>query len=280
MDEFYRQSIMAIGWDELGDFSKYESRSSVITALKQAHDNNNSYMNISLAIWQFVQDVEVGDIIFAKRGKWALIGRGIVESGYIFDSTRNEYKNTRKVRWTHKGEWEHPGNAHVKTLTDVTPYTEYVEKIETLILGDSAELEIDDAPESLYPVYSEADFLNEVYISRAKYDTLRGLVLRKKNVILQGAPGVGKTFVAQRLAFAIMGEKDTSRVKRIQFHQSYSYEDFIMGYRPDAVGFRLVEGPFYKFCKHAEKDEERPYFFIIDEINRVILARSLVNYWC
>jgi 5-methylcytosine-specific restriction endonuclease McrBC GTP-binding regulatory subunit McrB len=102
---------------------------------------------------------------------------------------------------------------------------------------------------------------------------MKGLLLRKKNLILQGAPGVGKTFAAERLAFSIMGEKDTSRVKVIQFHQSYSYEDFIMGWRPDGSNYVLSEGPFYKFCKLANDDDERPYFFIIDEINRGNLSK-------
>ena len=110
-------------------------------------------------------------------------------------------------------------------------------------------------------------------MSEEIFTKLKGLLLRKKNVILQGAPGVGKTYAAQRLAFAIMGFKDISRVKVVQFHQSYSYEDFIMGFRPDGNGFKLMEGPFYKFCKEAENDNERPYFFIIDEINRGNLSK-------
>lgn len=121
--------------------------------------------------------------------------------------------------------------------------------------------------------YTESDFLTEVYISAEQYATLKGLLHRKKNLILQGAPGVGKTFAARRLAFSIMGEKDTSRVKTVQFHQSSSYEDFVMGYRPDGQGFRLVHGPFYEFCKRAKEDEERDYFFIIDEINRGNLSK-------
>ncbi|MDR3158616.1 MAG: AAA family ATPase [Zoogloeaceae bacterium] len=127
--------------------------------------------------------------------------------------------------------------------------------------------------ETTCPAYSEADFLNEVYSGAEYYATLKGLLLRKKNVILQGSPGVGKTFSAQRLAFSMMGEKDTSRVEIVQFHQSYSYEDFIMGYRPDGSGFRLAERPFYRFCKIAESDDERSYFFIIDEINRGNLSK-------
>jgi len=162
----------------------------------------------------------------------------------------------------------------MKTLTDITPFTEYVEKLESLVLDEFDLPGNDNEQEIQYPDYSESDFLSEVYISPERYTTLTRLLKRKKNVILQGAPGVGKTFAAQRLAFSIMGEKDTSRVKIVQFHQSYSYEDFMMGYRPNENGgFTRAEGPFYKFCKIAEDDDERPYYFVIDEINRGNLSK-------
>ena len=95
----------------------------------------------------------------------------------------------------------------------------------------------------------------------------------KKNIILQGAPGVGKTFTAKRLAYSIIGAKNPDRVQMIQFHQSYSYEDFIEGYRPTENGFTIKKGSFYKFCKIAEEDDENDYFFIIDEINRGNLSK-------
>lgn len=118
--------------------------------------------------------------------------------------------------------------------------------------------------------YGKEDFLKEVYINDKEYDKLKNLILDKKNIILQGSAGVGKSYAAKRLAYSIIGEKDNERVKMIQFHQSYSYEDFIMGYRPNENGFELKEGVFYKFCKEAEIDEnkENKYFLIIDEINR------------
>lgn len=115
--------------------------------------------------------------------------------------------------------------------------------------------------------YGKEDFLKEVYITEKEYDKLKNLILDKKNIILQGSAGVGKSYAAKRLAYSIIGEKDNERVKMIQFHQSYSYEDFIIGYRPNENGFELKEGVFYKFCKKAEKDG-RDYFLIIDEINR------------
>lgn len=118
--------------------------------------------------------------------------------------------------------------------------------------------------------YTKKNFLQEVYITEKEYDKLEKLIKDKKNIILQGSAGVGKSYAAKRLAYSIIGEKDNERVKMIQFHQSYSYEDFIMGYRPTESGFELKEGVFYKFCKEAEMDEnkENKYFLIIDEINR------------
>lgn len=116
--------------------------------------------------------------------------------------------------------------------------------------------------------YTREMFLKQVYMTAENYDTLIALLKNKKNLILQGAPGVGKTFTAKRLAYSIMGMKDDSRVEFIQFHQNYSYEDFIMGYKPVDDGFKLTNGIFYEFCRRAEKDPEHDYFFIIDEINR------------
>lgn len=121
--------------------------------------------------------------------------------------------------------------------------------------------------------YSSEKFLNEVFMGAKDYAKLKKLLERKKNVILQGAPGVGKTHSAKRLAYSIMGQKDEDRIKIIQFHQNYSYEDFIMGYRPDGDTFTLTTGVFYDFCKKAARDPERDYFFIIDEINRGNLSK-------
>ncbi|WP_418597421.1 AAA family ATPase [Phascolarctobacterium succinatutens] len=133
--------------------------------------------------------------------------------------------------------------------------------------------DVDDSVHDLEPIvnkkYGKDDFLAEVYMTGAKYDRLLNVLKRKKNIILQGAPGVGKTFAAKRLAYAMMGEKDKERVEFIQFHQNYSYEDFMMGYKPtENGGFEMQYGVFYRFCKKAENNPEKDYFFIIDEINR------------
>ncbi len=116
--------------------------------------------------------------------------------------------------------------------------------------------------------YTKDDFLGEVYMAEQRYDRLASVLKNKKNIILQGAPGVGKTFAAKRLAYSIMGQKDESRIEFIQFHQNYSYEDFIMGYKPADNGFELKHGVFYRFCKKASNHPDKEFFFIIDEINR------------
>lgn len=114
------------------------------------------------------------------------------------------------------------------------------------------------------------EFLSEVFIEKKELVRLISLLRNKKNLILKGAPGVGKTFMAKRLAYVMMEEKDETRIHMVQFHQSYSYEDFIEGFRPKAEGegFELKQGPFVKFARKAARDPEREYFFIIDEINR------------
>lgn len=266
---FYSEGIMGIGWDEIGDLTEYKTKGDIKIALQEVFDDKNSHRNDTHALWEFANKMSVGDIVFEKKGNYLLLGRGVIESEYVYGEEREEYKHIRKVNWTHSGEWEHPGQAVQKTLTDITSYTDYVEKLESLFRDENELFESDDKPEINYDEYTAEDFLRDVYISRKRYETLQGLLLRKKNIILQGAPGVGKTFAAKRLAFSILGNKNTSRVKVVQFHQSYSYEDFIMGWRTDGNGFKLEKGPFYRFCKDAEEDDEdEPYFFIIDEINR------------
>lgn len=271
-DKFYGDGIMAIGWSEIGDLRTFGSKKAMKQKMKDTYDPTLTYMNAAHATWQFANEIKVGDVVFVKKGRTQIIGRGIVTSEYEYLESDASYPHRRTVNWTHKGEWPHPsGQAVLKTLTDVTPYTDYVEKLCALFTADTD----DDVEEQIvtYPAYDEAEFLKDVYMGEDEYDTLVNLIRTKKNVILQGAPGVGKTFAAKRLAYSMMGVKDQERVMMIQFHQSYSYEDFIMGFRPSEAGFELKKGAFYNFCKKAEIDSDNDYFFIIDEINRGNLSK-------
>ena len=271
-EEFYSEGIMAIGWGEIGDLKTFDSKDAMKSKMKETFDASLSYKNAAHATWQFVNDMKIGDIVFVKKGMHKLVGRGVVSSDYEYDANCNDkYGNIRKVNWTHKGEWPHPGQAVMKTLTDITSYTDYVEKLNALFEDESAE-DVEEVSKN-YPVYTEDDFLDEVFMAEEEYSKLVGILKAKKNVILQGAPGVGKTFAAKRLAYSVMGVKDIDRVMMVQFHQSYSYEDFIMGFRPSTTGFELKKGAFYNFCKKAEIDSDNDYFFIIDEINRGNLSK-------
>lgn len=271
--EYSKKGVMGIGWSELGDLSQYETRADMTVKMKELFDSNRSFINDTLALWQFTHEIKPGDIVYAKKGRSVLLGRGVVTSDYYYDGkAKDNYKNFRKVDWKNIGEWEHPGKATTKTLTDITSYTKYISNLES-IFEDEGDEEITTEKENVS--YPKTLFLKEVYMDEEDYNTLVGLIKSKKNVILQGAPGVGKTFAAYRLAYSIIGEKDKDRVQMVQFHQSYSYEDFIEGFRPSSEnnGFEIKKGSFYEFCKKAADDIENDYFFIIDEINRGNLSK-------
>ena len=180
-----------------------------------------------------------GMIDKSERGKWTL-----TELGAKIKMT-DELAQRIFIKWVKITAAKRNGEPVPKI--DLTPYYVFENQLEE---------------------YNEEKFLSEVYMDKDKYISLVSLLKHKKNIILQGAPGVGKTFAAKRLAYSIIGCIDDSKIKFVQFHQNYTYEDFIMGYKPDGNGFELKKGIFYEFCKTAENDRNHKYFFIIDEINR------------
>lgn len=405
-DECVANQQMYLGWDEMGDLEQYENREAMKTRMKELYGEGKEYRNDSLATWEFVHEMNIGDVVFAKKGRGCIIGRGVVTGEYEYDEERDKFIHCRSVDWNKTGEWNIQEALVMKTLTNLTSYPDYVKKLNALVEGNSTtenghnywwlcanpkiwsiagwavgeeqdytlyntagnkrrifqhfldaktgdkvicyeanptkqitglaviskesdgericfkkeetlaspidlsiiksmpELagmeflvnpngsffhltekeyttllnlirdENDEAsPTTPTETYTRENFLKKVYMSGEDFDTLQRLVRMKKNVILQGAPGVGKTFCARRLAWAMMGEKDESRVALIQFHQNYSYEDFVMGYKPSGSSFELQKGLFYKFCTTAANHPDREYFFIIDEINRGNLSK-------
>ena len=121
--------------------------------------------------------------------------------------------------------------------------------------------------------YTKQDFLEDVFITWAQYDDIKNLLERKKNIILQWAPWVWKTYMAKRLAYSLMWNKDNDKIWAIQFHQSYAYEDFIEWNTLKDNSVEPKKWIFYKFCKKAEEDPQNNYYFIIDEINRWNLSK-------
>lgn len=212
------------------------------------------------------EKIKTGEPIYKNRGGWALTY--LKKSGLVLVPRKGIYLISKK------------GSEYLEnnpTELELKKFVfQFISSMKTEENSGQDEIEQEDVEASSAAEinFLNDDFLSEVYMTKDETEKLKSLLLYKKNIILQGAPGVGKTFIAKRLAYSILGEEDDEKIEMVQFHQSYSYEDFMMGYRPNANGgFELKEGPFYSFCKKAEEDKEHKYFFIIDEINRGNLSK-------
>lgn len=272
-NECQEHGIIAIGWDELGDLRKYATREEIAEELRSKRGPGAPEPTMdSLACFQFVNDMSIGDFVIAKIGRSKLLGAGTVQSEYTHDPSRPEYRHVRRVQWFRAANVELPDDALVstKTLTDMTSYSAFVSFVRENYLAEQAER---PKPETGRH-FTLDDAMSGLFVQRSQVQGIISALRRKKNVVLQGPPGVGKTFIARRLAYALMEQEDKSRVEMVQFHQSYAYEDFIQGYRPrESGGFQRRDGIFYDFCNRARLDRDRPFVFIIDEINRGNLSK-------
>lgn len=274
-DEFYANSIMGIGWEELGDLNQYDTLEDFKSALSKINNSDaNPSVNARMC-FDFAKNMRIGDIVLVKRGRRTIIGRGLIEGIYQYEPGRRSYPNIRSVRWTHRGQWRSPTLLPMKTLTDWTRSTETPAVEEMLGASDDTGSKTHVLDVSERKKFGIDDALDGMFMERPVFEDLLNRWRRKKNLVIQGAPGVGKSFVARRLAYALMGYEDPTRVKTVQFHQSYSYEDFVQGYRPTGGGFALRDGVFLKFCQLALEDPSQIYVFIIDEINRGNLSKIL-----
>ena len=266
-EEFYNEGIMAIGWDELGDLENYTDRKSILEALINNYGGGEDQRNNVSAIDDFCNGenkINKGDIVIAKKGTKTLLGYGKVISDYYFDEERATYKHYRKVKWLKKGVWDANNNLPTKTLTDVTTYNSDIEGIKyaqyllNIMHGNTQAQE------------------NNLIIKLLKY---------KPQIILQGPPGTGKTREAKRIAKALLGlgENDSlegnEQFKLIQFHPSYSYEDFVRGIIAETVDekikYSVKDKILGSFAQEALKDKDKPYVLVIDEINRANLSAVL-----
>ena len=283
-EEFRTAGIMALNWDRVGDLASFPDKESLLDALYTHYgDWGGRPRKAADSVWDYIHAMKPGDIVYVRRSFNEIVGRGVVRSDYRYDEDRSSFRAVRDVEWTHVGSWpleQRIGRLMLQRLTENTKYTP--DQLNALIgIEDShspssvdersGNNDLDEADEH----YTSADFLDEVFLRPEDLEQMLGLLRRKKNLILQGAPGTGKTFAAKRLAYALMGETDDSRVEVVQFHQSTAYEDVVVGLRPTAEGgFAAAEGVFARFCRRAAADPGRDYVFIIDEINRANISKA------
>ncbi len=302
--DFQDNGYIGLGFDydgkEVGnvaDLSESQLRERVKTSSGKPNPKNDV-----LCLWNFGHEMRDGDLVIARSGRQRIHGLGIVQSDYRYEKDRDTLRHRRDVKWIETHERELPeGEFHAtKSLTDVTPYPAYVDlmmgrrtaaaisKLEGLKLsandietffnqepyhepgdldGDESDWQDDNAP-TLERIDSES-FL-DIGELREIVDVLR----TKLAIVLQGSPGTGKSFLAEKLAHLHAGSR--ARVTKVQFHPSYSYEDFVRGIRPaENGGFRVENGPLVEVAARAQKEPRQQFVLFLDEINRANVAKVL-----
>lgn len=254
-DEFYELGIIALGWDELEDIRQYNSREEIKDALVEAYGGEGSKKNDVAANYDFVHTINIGDIIIVKKGRGELLGFGEVTSNYIYDENRSDYNSVRRVDWKLKGNWRVNFSLVMKTLTDITSYQAYDKKYNTYF-------------EELLGIMTTENPSTQNFIEMKNFPL---------NSILYGPPGTGKTYNSIDKAVIIATGSSSEHISNkkqfdelrkqgqiefVTFHQNYSYEDFMVGIRPNVsettseLSFKKHYGIFYEIAKRARENYE------------------------
>lgn len=268
---------ICIGWSDLGDLSEIKDKNDLAILYDAHFEKNNRGRGQDIGqIWRFINDVKEGDyVIFAENSVFHI---GRIESDYYFDKTdyegqSNDYKNTRKVRWLKKNisrsVLSYDLHNSLKTAMSIWGLNDYKSAVSDLLRG----------------VYRKDDDREEVEESmELKFET--GLTSEyKRNRILFGAPGTGKSFTINSDRVELLGEGNEEDYERVTFHPDYSYANFVGTYKPvptidsdgkDAITYEYVPGPFMrmyvKALENSRTDNIKPFLLIIEEINRANVA--------
>jgi len=284
-DSFKSSGFIGIGFDDYGQDASSSTRDEILERLSITRGGDHKPTNGALALYQFASEMRVGDYVFAKQGRSTILGFGRVTSGYRYEQGARGFSHRRDITWIKTGPWHLSPDRRIttKTLTEFTAYPDWLFYALTLIGELPAAGGATIAAESPAQAYASVPettaygldelFAEGVFRERLKLEKDLEAWEGTRNLILSGPPGTGKSWLASRLAWVMLGSKDNSRLKRIQFHQSYAYEDFVRGWKPGGGSFVLRDGPFLEFCALAREDPNRPYVLLIDEINRGDMSR-------
>lgn len=289
-EEQYAKGEAAIGWDALGDLAQYETRTEISNKLKELENLDNTPWNNSLACWQFPNEIKVGDWILVKKGKSLLLGYGVVTSDYIYDSSREQYRHIRKVDWKLKGEWDAKEfNLIIKTLTDLTPYPEYVAEMLTKMGVDVPEFITDRIseesidkiqiattaamPQQVLSSYKLAVENSGFNFSDTLLKTFLASLISKPFTILTGASGTGKTKIAELLSHHLSDEAESSYAivpVGADWTDTRNVLGFVNHLRDDGKGsnqpiFQSTE--VLDILLNADQNPDYPHFLILDEMN-------------
>jgi 5-methylcytosine-specific restriction protein B len=277
------------------------SRDAIHKHLRDLSGDKNP-RNDSLACFEFAREMRPGDVVIARSGMGRLMGIGRVTGDYSFVPGASSYAHVRNVEWLDTHERTMPANIRlpIKTLTEMSGYPDVV----NLMLGRKDEGAVTYLESQGHDADSIAAFFSQVPYAlpsqvpgapatdqrpeqeltfesicadsfgiREKGERVMAALKLKGAVVLQGSPGTGKTYLAQRIANHYAGSAE--RVERVQFHPAYSYEDFVRGIRPAGIGFAAANGPLIRIAEAARRDKNRNFVLFIDEFNRGNVAKIM-----